>query len=190
MKIHLHGSSVIQIPDWLLLTAQLFKLFHLNHLNTCTSTISNSYVLPFFLSFIPLYRCLFSISVITLYPLFSDSPHLPPQCTHGTKGLLETASRSPLLTSSCPQAKPQATPPILEPLPEIVPSPALEQPKTSTGQQPANTPHKHHSHHRSKGKQAAHHTHKTTNSSPRPHHSHSSRRKDSKKRDPKFTSLR
>ncbi|XP_056336120.1 palmitoyltransferase ZDHHC18-B isoform X1 [Danio aesculapii] len=111
-------------------------------------------------------------------------------CTQGTKGLLETASRSPLLTSSCPQAKPQATPAMLEPLPEIVPSPALEQPKTSTGRQATSTPHKHHSHHRSKGKQAAHHTHKTTNSSPRPHHSHSSRRKDSKSRDPKFTSLR
>ncbi|XP_016404872.1 palmitoyltransferase ZDHHC18-like isoform X1 [Sinocyclocheilus rhinocerous] len=95
-------------------------------------------------------------------------------CTQGTKGLLETASRSPLLTSSCPQAKPQA---VLEPLPEIVP-------------EPPKTPHKHHSHHRSKAKQSTHHTPKTSNSSPRPHHSHSSRRKDSKNRDPKFSSLR
>ncbi|XP_058610392.1 palmitoyltransferase ZDHHC18-B isoform X4 [Onychostoma macrolepis] len=112
-------------------------------------------------------------------------------CTQGTKGLLETASRSPLLTSSCPQAKPQAVPAVLETLPEIVPSPAPELPKTAGGHQSTNTPHKHHSHHRSKAKQTTHNpTHKTSNSSPRPHHSHSSRRKDSKNRDPKFSSLR
>ncbi|XP_043074373.1 palmitoyltransferase ZDHHC18-B isoform X2 [Puntigrus tetrazona] len=111
-------------------------------------------------------------------------------CTQGTKGLLETASRSPLLTSSCPQAKPQAVPAVLETLPEIVPSPAPELPKAAGGRQSTNTPHKHHSHHRSKAKQTTHHTHKTSNSSPRPHHSHSSRRKDSKNRDPKFSSLR
>ncbi|RXN33861.1 palmitoyltransferase ZDHHC18-like protein [Labeo rohita] len=115
-------------------------------------------------------------------------------CTQGTKGLLETASRSPLLTSSCPQAKPQAVPAVLETLPEIVPSPAPEPPKTAGGRQSTNTPHKHHSHHRSKAKQSTHHTHnpthKTSNSSPRPHHSHGSRRKDSKNRDPKFSSLR
>ncbi|XP_067281619.1 palmitoyltransferase ZDHHC18-B [Pseudorasbora parva] len=113
-------------------------------------------------------------------------------CTHGTKGLLETASRSPLLTSSCPQAKPQAAPAVLEPLPEVTPSPALEPAKIAGGRQSTNTPHKHHSHHRSKGKQASHHNlaHKTSNSSPRPHHSHGSRRKDSKNRDPKFSSLR
>ncbi|XP_016357938.1 palmitoyltransferase ZDHHC18-like isoform X2 [Sinocyclocheilus anshuiensis] len=111
-------------------------------------------------------------------------------CTQGTKVLLETASRSPLLTSSCPQAKPQTVPAVLETLPEIVPSPAPEPPKTSGGRQSTNTPHKHHSHHRSKAKQTTHHTHKTSNSSPRPYHSHSSRRKDSKNRDPKFSSLR
>ncbi|XP_042601033.1 palmitoyltransferase ZDHHC18-B-like [Cyprinus carpio] len=111
-------------------------------------------------------------------------------CTQGTKGLLETASRSPLLTSSCPQAKPQAVPAVLETLPEIVPSPAPVPPKTTGGRQSTGTPHKHHSHHRSKAKQTTHHTHKTSNSSPRPHHSHSSRRKDSKNRDPKFSSLR
>ncbi|XP_042631965.1 palmitoyltransferase ZDHHC18-B isoform X1 [Cyprinus carpio] len=112
-------------------------------------------------------------------------------CTQGTKGLLESASRSPLLTSSCPQAKPQA---VLETLPEIVPSPAPEPHKTTEGRQSTSTPHKHHSHHRTKAKQSTHHTHiptpKTSNSSPRPHHSHSSRRKDSKNRDPKFNSLR
>ncbi|XP_052440593.1 palmitoyltransferase ZDHHC18-B-like [Carassius gibelio] len=111
-------------------------------------------------------------------------------CTQGTKGLLETASRSPLLTSSCPQAKPQAMPAVLETLPEIVPSPEPHPPKTTEGRQSTNTPHKHHSHHRSKAKQTTHHTHKTSNSSPRPYHSHSSRRKDSKNRDPKFSSLR
>ncbi|XP_059412838.1 palmitoyltransferase ZDHHC18-B-like [Carassius carassius] len=111
-------------------------------------------------------------------------------CTQGTKGLLETASRSPLLTSSCPQAKPQAMPAVLETLPEIVPSPEPHPPKTTGGHQSTNTPHKHHSHHRSKAKQTTHHTHMTSNSSPRPYHSHSSRRKDSKNRDPKFSSLR
>ncbi|XP_051948956.1 palmitoyltransferase ZDHHC18-B isoform X1 [Xyrauchen texanus] len=112
-------------------------------------------------------------------------------CTQGTKGLLETASRSPLLTSSCPQAKPQVVPPALDPLQEIVPSPAPEPPKIAGGRQSTSTPHKHHSHHRSKGKQTGHHTHKMTNSSPRPHHSHSSRgHKDSKTRDQKFSSLR
>lgn len=32
---------------------------------------------------------------------------MPPQCTQGTKGLLESATRSPLLSTSCPQGKPQ-----------------------------------------------------------------------------------
>lgn len=32
---------------------------------------------------------------------------VPPQCTQGTKGLLESATRSPLLPTSCPQGKPQ-----------------------------------------------------------------------------------
>ncbi|TRY93564.1 hypothetical protein DNTS_026469 [Danionella cerebrum] len=109
-------------------------------------------------------------------------------CTQGTKGLLETASRSPLLTSSCPQAKPQAPPAVLEPLPEIVP----DMMKTTAGRPSSSTPHKHHSH-RSKGKKAAHHTHstshKSTISSPRPHHNHSLRRKESRNKEPKFSSL-
>ncbi len=148
-------------------------------------------LLPFFVFVTPI-----PLSLVLHFHHNSPSifSHLPPQCTQGTKGLLETASRSPLLTSSCPQAKPQAVPAVLETLPEIVPSPAPEPPKTAGGRQSTNTPHKHHSHHISKAKQTTHHTHnpthKTSNSSPRPHHSHSSRRKDSKNRDPKFSSLR
>ena len=44
---------------------------------------------------------------------FPDSSFLPllflvpPQCTQGTKGLLESATRPPLLSTSCPQGKPQ-----------------------------------------------------------------------------------
>ncbi len=32
---------------------------------------------------------------------------MPSQCTQGTKDLLESATRSPLLSTSCPQGKPQ-----------------------------------------------------------------------------------
>ncbi|XP_051992099.1 palmitoyltransferase ZDHHC18-B-like [Xyrauchen texanus] len=112
-------------------------------------------------------------------------------CSQGTKGLLETASRSPLLTSSCPQAKPQAVPPALDPLPDIISPPAPEPPKIAGRRRSTSTPHKHHSHHRSKGNQSTPHTHKITNSSPRPHHSHGSRGfTDSKTRDQKSSSLR
>ncbi|KAI4873028.1 hypothetical protein NFI96_028191 [Prochilodus magdalenae] len=119
-------------------------------------------------------------------------------CAQGTKGLLETATRSPFLSSPCPQAKAQAVPPpVLDALPSTAPSPgaALERPKVSRERPAASTPHRHHSHHRSRSKRTAPQTHNpahTSNSSasPGPRHSHSSRsRKDSRSRDPKFTPL-
>ncbi|XP_037394388.1 palmitoyltransferase ZDHHC18b isoform X2 [Pygocentrus nattereri] len=131
-------------------------------------------------------------------------------CTQGTKGLLETATRSPFLSSPCPQAKSQAIPPpALDALPSITPSPspspspgpgpgpgpALEQTKVSRERPAATTPHRHHSHHRSRSKRTAQQGHNPGHASnppasPGPRRSHSSRsRKDSKTRDPKFTPL-
>ncbi|KAL7827016.1 hypothetical protein AOLI_G00322250 [Acnodon oligacanthus] len=127
-------------------------------------------------------------------------------CTHGTKGLLETATRSPFLSSPCPQAKSQAIPPpALDALPSITPSPspgpgpspapAPEQPKVSRERPAATTPHRHHSHHRSRSKRTAPQGHNPAHASnppasPGPRRSHSSKsRKDSKTRDPKFTPL-
>lgn len=43
-----------------------------------------------------------------LYFLSLLCPVLP-QCTQGTKGLLESATRSPLLSTPCPQGKPQSS---------------------------------------------------------------------------------
>ncbi|XP_056597452.1 palmitoyltransferase ZDHHC18-B [Triplophysa dalaica] len=111
-------------------------------------------------------------------------------CTEGTKGLLETASRSPLLASSCPQATPQAVPSVLDPLPEFSSSPASHPSKVTVGRPSSNPPHKHHSHHRSKGKHAISHSHNPANksSSPRPLQSHKGH-KDSKSKDVKFKSV-
>ncbi|XP_022538684.2 palmitoyltransferase ZDHHC18-B isoform X1 [Astyanax mexicanus] len=135
-------------------------------------------------------------------------------CAQGTKGLLETATRSPFLSSPCPQAKGQAVPPppALDALPNIAaassspapapspapspsPRPAPGQPKASRERPAATSSHRHHSHHRSKSKrttaQAHNPTHASSSPAPQgPRHNHGSRsRKDSKSRDPKFTSL-
>ncbi|KAA0710676.1 putative palmitoyltransferase ZDHHC14 [Triplophysa tibetana] len=111
-------------------------------------------------------------------------------CTEGSKGLLETASRSPLLASSCPQAKPQAVPSVLDPIPEFSASPASHPPKVTGGRPSSNPPHKHHSHHRSKGKHAISQSHNPANksSSPRPLQSYKGD-KDSKSKDVRFKSV-
>lgn len=50
---------------------------------------------------------LFSLLTSPTHPFFPFSFFMPPQCTQGTKGLLESATRPPLLSTSCPQGKPQ-----------------------------------------------------------------------------------
>nr|XP_055076790.1 palmitoyltransferase ZDHHC18-B isoform X1 [Misgurnus anguillicaudatus] len=104
--------------------------------------------------------------------------------TEATNGLLETAS--PLLTSSCPQA----VPPVLDPIPEFAPSHATQASKVTGSRSANNTPHKHHSHHRSKGKQAISHSHGSSNSSLKTPHRHTSRgHRDSKSKDSKISSV-
>ncbi|XP_071377644.1 palmitoyltransferase ZDHHC18-B-like [Centroberyx affinis] len=53
-------------------------------------------------------------------------------CTQGTKGLLESATRSPLLSSSCPQGKPQTAPTCPDDSPAVNSDPPAE-PSMSCG---------------------------------------------------------
>lgn len=50
----------------------------------------------------------------------------PPQCTQGTKGLLESATRSPLISTSCPQGKPPTAQPCPDVGPPMNPDPSPE----------------------------------------------------------------
>ncbi|XP_062866645.1 palmitoyltransferase ZDHHC18-B [Trichomycterus rosablanca] len=113
-------------------------------------------------------------------------------CTQGTNGLLETAARSPPLSSPCPQVKSQTS----ATLPVIVMSPAPVQQNVTKVQKEATSLHRHHSHHRSKRKrttsQPSHNQMNASSSavSQGPKSSHRSRsNKNVETRDQKFTSL-
>lgn len=95
------------------------SLIHFSQLVLCSLKWFN---IPLFVLLTAL-ACLISSCLFFLLTL----PFLaPPQCTQGTKGLLESATLSPLLSTSCPQGKPQTAQTCPDNSPATNPDPSPE----------------------------------------------------------------